>query len=109
MVAGRGIVRNYGRNNNSPATGSFPPPVVRENSVRLQNQQDTGRLCHIATRMNSGTDAPWVFSGGRRPQLLRRTGLALGRVLQMATPWLAHARRNPSYSLRLLFCRSRFV
>ena len=29
-----------------------------ENSVRLQNQQDTGRLCHIATWMNSGTMPP---------------------------------------------------
>ena len=50
--------------------------VVPENSVRLQNQQDTGRLCHIVTWMNSGTDTPkgpLSFSGGRRTQLLRTT------------------------------------
>src|SRR5215472_7279828 len=90
-------------------------------SFKVFMPQDSRRRAGITTFLNcqkskatrffgkTGTDAPWVFSGGRRPELLRRTGLALGRVLQMATPWLAHARRNPSYSLRLLFCRSRFV
>jgi|SRR6516165_5861339 hypothetical protein len=50
--------------------------VVPEDAVRLQNQQDTGRLCHIVTWKNSGTDTPkgpLGFSGGRRTQLLRRT------------------------------------
>ena len=43
--------------------GSSEPTVVPENSDRLQNQQDTGRLCHIVAWMNSGTDTPkgsWV-------------------------------------------------
>jgi hypothetical protein len=46
------------------ATFAAATVVVPENSGRLQNQQDTGRLCHIVTWKNSGTTlrkGPWVF------------------------------------------------
>ena len=70
------------------ATFAAATVVVPENSGRLQNQQDTGRLSHIVTWKNSGTNTPkgpLGFSEGRRTQLLRRTAknhrnLTYGRV-----------------------------
>ena len=51
-VAGRGIVRNYGRNNNSPATGpSKPVKIVLDqfSSSRKCSNARVGSACGAST------------------------------------------------------------
>jgi hypothetical protein len=57
MVAGRGIVRNYGRNNNSPATGQIKGRL-------LLSEGEKATLAEIAQRLTISTYITYIKNAG---------------------------------------------
>src|SRR5215469_96825 len=73
MVAGRGIVRNYGRNNNSPATGSRTclTPIPLSPTSRMRGRECA---CENAAPCFGCHNSPYLtFAFATNPEFRKRS------------------------------------
>src|SRR5215469_15172549 len=101
MVAGRGIARNYGLNNNSPATGR-PAEVLREGGgIKVAGTAGDGRA--MSTHIKDAQESP--LAKGLPRLIYHRRALSNELLLRAVTGTsfftTRHRDRTPAGSLRL--------